>query len=95
MFRTLRVRAGAPLNWRWHWSRLQADCEKLKLPAPDEAALLSEIARVAPGEAVVKATINVPLDSSRTQQLMVYRLLRANGVQVNRPPSYPGPTFIV
>jgi FtsP/CotA-like multicopper oxidase with cupredoxin domain len=45
--------------------------------------------------AVVKVSINVPLDSSKPQQLMVYRLLRANGVQVNRPPSYPGPTFIV
>jgi len=45
--------------------------------------------------AVVKRSINVPLDSSTTQSLMMYRLLRANGVQVNRPPSYPGPTFIV
>jgi 4-amino-4-deoxychorismate lyase len=51
------VRAGNPLNWRWHWARLAADCGKLKLPAPEEEALRAEIARVAPGDAVVKATI--------------------------------------
>jgi 4-amino-4-deoxychorismate lyase len=57
VFRTLRVRAGRPLNWRWHWSRLAADCEKLQLPAPDERQLREEIGRVAPADAVVKATI--------------------------------------
>jgi 4-amino-4-deoxychorismate lyase len=57
VFRTLRVRAGKPLNWRWHWARLAADCAKLKLPAPDETLVLEEIARVAPADAVVKATI--------------------------------------
>ncbi|HSU17661.1 multicopper oxidase family protein [Longimicrobium sp.] len=45
--------------------------------------------------AVVKRTVHVPLDSATTQQLMMYRLLSANGAQVNRPASYPGPTFIV
>jgi len=57
VFRTLRVRSGRALNWSWHWARLTADCEKLRLPAPDEATLRSEVARVAPGDAVVKATI--------------------------------------
>ena len=57
MFRTLRVRAGKPLNWRWHCARLAADCEKLKLPAPDERQLLDEVRRAAPGDAVVKATV--------------------------------------
>jgi 4-amino-4-deoxychorismate lyase len=51
------VRGGRVLNWRWHWARLVADCGKLRLPAPDEATLLAEIAQVAPGDAVVKATI--------------------------------------
>ncbi len=45
--------------------------------------------------AVVQANVRVPLDSSQTQSLKAYRLLMANGVRVNRPPSYPGPTFIV
>lgn len=57
VFRTLRVKAGRALNWRWHWARLQADCEKLRLPAPDEARLRSEVARVAPGDATVKVTV--------------------------------------
>ena len=57
IFRTLRVRSGQPLNWRWHAARLSADCEKLRLPAPDEETLRSEIARVAPGDAVVKVTV--------------------------------------
>ena len=53
----MRVRAGRPLNWRWHWHRLGADCAKLRLALPDEATLRAEIARVAPGDAVAKATI--------------------------------------
>jgi 4-amino-4-deoxychorismate lyase len=57
VFRTLRVRAGRPLNWRWHWTRLVADCARLRLPLPDEATLRSEVARVASHEAVVKAII--------------------------------------
>jgi 4-amino-4-deoxychorismate lyase len=57
VFRTMRVRAGRALNWQRHWARLVADCGKLKLPVPDEAVLRAEIARVAPGDATVKATI--------------------------------------
>jgi len=57
VFRTIRVKGGRPLNWRWHWARLAADCAKLELPAPDEATLRAEIARVAPGDATVKATV--------------------------------------
>jgi 4-amino-4-deoxychorismate lyase len=53
----MAVRSGRVLNWRWHWARLEADCEKMRLPLPDEATLASEIARVAPGDAVVKATV--------------------------------------
>ena len=57
VFRTIRVKAGRALNWQRHWARLVADCGKLKLPVPDEAVLRAEIARVAPGDATVKATI--------------------------------------
>ena len=57
MFRTIHVMRGRALNWRWHWARLSADCQKLKLPAPDEATLRAEVERVAPGDATVKATI--------------------------------------
>ena len=53
----MRTRAGRPLNWKWHWNRLAADCAKLRLELPGEARLLDEIARAAPGEAVVKAIV--------------------------------------
>jgi 4-amino-4-deoxychorismate lyase len=51
------VRASSPLNWQWHWTRLALDCAKLRLPPQDERTLLDEIARVAPGDAVVKAIV--------------------------------------
>lgn len=57
IFRTLAVRAGKPLNWRWHARRLAADCRALELAAPAEALLLDEIGRVAPADAVVKLTV--------------------------------------
>lgn len=47
IFRTLEVRHGQPLLWVWQWQRLAADCAALRLPCPDEALLLAEIARVA------------------------------------------------
>jgi 4-amino-4-deoxychorismate lyase len=57
VFRTLAVRGGRPLNWRWHARRLAADCALLGIPAPDEALLAAEIARVAPAEATVKLIV--------------------------------------
>jgi 4-amino-4-deoxychorismate lyase len=57
VFRTILVRAGRPLNWRWHRARLEADCRTLSLPVPGAAVLLDEIARVAPGDATVKVTV--------------------------------------
>jgi len=57
VFRTLAVRAGRPLNWSWHQRRLQADCALLRLAAPAEGVLREEVARVAPGDAVVKIIV--------------------------------------
>lgn len=51
------MRAGRPLNWAWHQRRLAADCERLRLPAPPGSTLREEIARVAPGDAVVKIIV--------------------------------------
>ena len=51
------MRAGRPLNWRWHVRRLQADCALLALPLPDEALLVAELARVAPGDATAKVIV--------------------------------------
>jgi 4-amino-4-deoxychorismate lyase len=57
VFRTLAVRAGRPLNWRWHWRRLAADCRTLGLEAPAESVLLAELGRVAAGDAVAKVIV--------------------------------------
>lgn len=57
VFRTLAVRAGRPLNWRWHWLRLCADCAALGLPVPDEGGLLEELRQVAPAEATAKVIV--------------------------------------
>lgn len=46
IYRTLEVKAGHPLLWRWHWQRLAADCLALRLPCPEEALLLQEIGQV-------------------------------------------------
>jgi 4-amino-4-deoxychorismate lyase len=48
------VRAGRPLNWRWHIARLRADCATLSLPPPAEELLREELARAAPGDATAK-----------------------------------------
>ena len=50
----MHVRDARPLNWRWHWKRLQADCATLALALPDESMLLAEIARASPAEGTVK-----------------------------------------
>ena len=47
LYRTLEARHGTPLLWHWQWQRLAADCAALRLPCPDEALLLREIASVA------------------------------------------------
>lgn len=83
----MQVRAGRPLNWRWQWARLIADCEKLRLPAPPEATLLAEIASVAPGDATVKATITRG-EAGRGYALpTVVRTTRI--VSSHPPPDYP------
>jgi 4-amino-4-deoxychorismate lyase len=83
----MRVASGRPLNWRWHWARLAADCEKLKLPAPAETTLLEEIARVAPGDATVKATVTRG-EAGRGYALpTAVRTTRI--VSAHAPPDYP------
>jgi len=57
VFRTIAVRAGRPLNLRWHLRRLASDCAALGLPVPGEALLAGEIAQVAPGDGVVKVIL--------------------------------------
>lgn len=57
VFRTLSIRAGRPLNWRWQYLRLAADCSQLGLDVPDKGLLASELAQVAPADATAKIVI--------------------------------------
>ena len=81
------MRAGRPLNWPWHWRRLQADCATLALPVPDETLLRDEIARVAPGDATVKIIL------TRGAATRGYAIARGSQptrvVAAFAPPSYP------
>ncbi|UTH72695.1 aminodeoxychorismate lyase [Chromobacterium sp. IIBBL 290-4] len=43
VFRTLRLRHGIPWMWRWQYARLRDDAARMRLPLPDEAALLDEL----------------------------------------------------
>lgn len=43
VFRTLRIRGGAPLHWRRHYQKLQSDCAALSIACPDEALLAEEV----------------------------------------------------
>ncbi|WP_293760279.1 aminodeoxychorismate lyase [uncultured Aquitalea sp.] len=47
VYRTLECRFGEPLLWSYQWARLAEDAARLRLPAPDEAQLLDELAREA------------------------------------------------
>ncbi len=57
VFRTIVVRAGRILNWAIQFRLLAHDCGRIGLPVPDEGILRGEVARVAPGDAVVKAIV--------------------------------------
>ncbi|HET7730119.1 MAG TPA: aminodeoxychorismate lyase [Usitatibacter sp.] len=57
VFRTLRIRAGRPLNWTWQYRRLAADCALLGLRLPEEALLVRELHEVAPGDAAAKVIV--------------------------------------
>lgn len=46
VFRTLRVRSGAPLHWRRQYAKLAGDCAALGICCPDEAVLEPEVRAV-------------------------------------------------
>jgi 4-amino-4-deoxychorismate lyase len=88
VFRTLAVRAGRPLNWSWHYKRLQADCGLLRLLTPPDALLREEVARVAPADAVVKILV------TRGVSARGYGIASASGttrIVAAHPPSQPDP----
>ncbi len=59
VFRTLKVRAGAPVWWADHYAVLARDCAALALTCPDRDLLLDEISSVVgdSAEAIVKITV--------------------------------------
>jgi 4-amino-4-deoxychorismate lyase len=46
LFETMAVIQGQPRHWTRHYQRLAEGCERLKLPLPDEALLLDEMAKL-------------------------------------------------
>ena len=92
------MRAARPLNWRWHWRRLLADCGTLALPVPSERLLLDEVHAVAPDDAVVKITLTrgeatrgyAPAAEPRTTRIVAsfppaaYPASHRDGVRVRR-----------
>ncbi len=82
LFRTLRLRDGAPLLWRWHWARLQADCAALRLPCPDAGLWLGELAAAAASAGVADAVAKLTLT-------------RGSGPRGYAPPAQPQPTRII
>ena len=80
LFETMRfIGADAPL-WHRHMQRLQASCQRLRLPSPDAAGLLGEARDVIAGlpQSVVRLT-----------------LTRGIGTRGYAPPPVPQPTRIV
>lgn len=83
VFRTLRIRAGRPLNWDRHVMRLRADCARLRLPVPDAGVIRDELARVAPRDAVGKVIVTrgaggrgyaLPAEASPTRVVAAFPL---------------------
>lgn len=57
VFRTLRIRAGRPLNWAIHYRLLCDDCAALALPPPAEAVLLGELQQLGAGDAIARVAV--------------------------------------
>ncbi|APV52487.1 aminodeoxychorismate lyase [Betaproteobacteria bacterium GR16-43] len=87
VFRTLQVKAGHPLNWDRHFRRLAHDCNALGLPVPKEDVLRSEMAHVAPGDAIVKITVTRGVSGRGYSKPTETQPLRV--VAAFPPPEYP------
>lgn len=57
VFRTLRIRAGRPLNWAIQYRLLCDDCAALALPPPAEAVLLGEIRQLGAADAIARIAV--------------------------------------
>ena len=59
VFRTLELRDGQPRLWAWQYARLCEDARRLRLPPPEEALLLAELAVA--GEGLPRAAAKIVL----------------------------------
>lgn len=59
VFRTLPMRKGRALQWRWQYAKLAADCHALTITPPDEADLVRDIGILAAAcpDCVLKITV--------------------------------------
>lgn len=80
VFRTFPVRGGQPQQWRRHFEKLRFDCAALRIPCPDEASLLADLARLAGSGPDFAAKIIIT---------------RGSGPRGYAPPASPTPTRIV
>jgi len=80
LFETIAVINDTVLNWSRHYARLRRGCDRLHIPQPDSAQLVSEARQVTAGQdrSVVKIIIT-----------------RGPGGQGYTPPSTPAPVRIV
>lgn len=65
VFRTLRLRGGAPLAWQDQYRKLEHDCTALAIACPSDPTLLGEVERVAHHEPDGIAKIIVTRGSSQ------------------------------
>lgn len=65
VFRTLKVRYGKPLGWNFHYQKLESDCRKLGIVAPEQDLFLSDIHKLA--------------EENKTDALCVIKLMVTRG----------------
>jgi 4-amino-4-deoxychorismate lyase len=89
VFRTLAVRGGKALCWRLHYAKLCGDCERLAIPAPDEGALLDDIASATQEMAECAVKIIVTRGAGERGYALPVQV-RATRIVISSPlPAYP------
>lgn len=66
LFETLSVQAGRLPLWPYHWRRLQAGCQRLGMPVPEQQRLEQEMAALAAGEE--QAVLKLILTRGRSER---------------------------
>lgn len=79
VFRTLKVKYGKPLGWNFHYQKLESDCRKLGIVAPEQDLFLSDIHKL--------------VEENKTDALCVIKLMvtRGNGERGYKYPTLSTP----